>query len=322
VISRRHFLAASAAVVASSLVPRPARAQDRVRIGTAVLGDYSVAAPIAVATDRGFFKQEGLDVEYAPFTGGADLVKAVSAGEVLLAVSGGTDILVFRERGARIKMLATHVESNHFTLNVSPEIQTVADLKGKAIGVTAPDSTTWIFARMIARRQGWDPDRDVRIVSLGGLDDQVAALTRKETSAFVFGDAGAVTQHRGTTRVLMPLDELTPKWISMIHYASEAQIARNADAIRQGMRAIFRAMRLMRDTPQTAAAITARDLGWAPEAVRSAQKITGPLLSYDGRFSVEALATMQASLLEMGVLEKKLRLEEHFTQAFTPVKLT
>src|SRR5213595_993860 len=144
-LTRRRFLAAAAAAAApAALAPRIARAQSAVKIGTAVLGDYSMAGPVIVALEKGLFKDEGLAADFIPFRGGPDLLKAVMAGEVLVGVTGSTDILVFREAGSPIKMVATHTEGNHFTLNVAPDVSSVAGLKGKAIGVTRVGATTWI----------------------------------------------------------------------------------------------------------------------------------------------------------------------------------
>src|SRR5438309_8001065 len=154
VISRRRFLAAAAAAGTVPPLARAARPQTPVKIGTAVLGDYSMGGPVIVALEKGFFKDEGLAAEFIPFRGGPDLLKAVMAGEVLVGVTGSTDILVFREAGSPIKTVATHTEGNHFTLNVAPEVRGVADLKGKAIGVPRAGATTWVFARMLATKRG------------------------------------------------------------------------------------------------------------------------------------------------------------------------
>ncbi|MGH7392440.1 MAG: ABC transporter substrate-binding protein, partial [Candidatus Rokuibacteriota bacterium] len=301
--------------------PRALRAQPAVKVGTAVLGDYALAGPFIVAQERGFFAQEGLEVEFVPFRGGPDLVKAVVAGEILLGAAGSTDILVFREAGLPLKMVATQTEGNHFTLNVAPEIARAADLKGKVIGVTRAGATTWVFARMIARENGWDPDRDVKIVGLGGLDAQLAALSRKEIHAFVWGDGGAVTEQQGKSRVLMRLDRVTPRWISQIQYASEDGIRKRADHLRKAMRAVFRAQKLMREKPEAAAAAAAKGLGWTPAATLAAHKISGGLMSADGTISVEALRTMQDTLLDHGVIKKRLPLEVHYTKEFVPVKM-
>src|SRR5213594_2697001 len=319
-ISRRRFLATLAAAPIG-LGPRLARAATAVKIGTAVLGDYSMAGPVIVALEREFFAKEGLAAEFVPFRGGPDLLKAVMGGDILIGITGSTDILVFREAGTPIKMIATHTEGNHFTLNVAPDIQKVGDLKGKAIGVTRAGAATWVFARMVAKHEGWDPDRDVQVVGLGGLDAQLAAMARKEIAAYVWGDGGAVTELQGKSKVLMRLDSVTPKWISQIQYASEDAIARQGDAIRKSQRALFRALKLMRDNPREAAGLVSKKLGWSPEAVLDAHKISGPLLPVDGSINVEALGVMQDTLLEYGLIKKKLPLDAHYTREFTPVNV-
>ena len=320
-IRRRRFVAGALAVTTTPVFARVARAQTAVKIGTAVLGDYSMVGPVIVALEQGFFKAEGLAAEFVPFRGGPDLLKAVMAGECLVGISGSTDILVFREAGAPIKMIATHTEGNHFTLNVAHDVQRVGDLKGKAIGVTRAGATTWVFARMLAKKEGWDPDRDVQVVGLGGLDAQLAAMARKEIAAYVWGDGGAVTELQGKSKVLLRLDSVTPKWISQIQYASEDAIVKQADAIRKSQRALFRALKLMRENPRDAAELVSKKLGWTPEAVLGAHKISGPLLPVDGQIDAEALAAMQETLLEYGLIKKKLPIGDHYTREFTPVRV-
>src|SRR5262249_15692179 len=187
-------------VVASGLValagrpglPRPAFAQGAtVKFGTAVLGDYSLVSPIVVALEKGYFKGQGLSVEFQPFRGGPDLVKAVPANQGQIGVTGSTDVPVFRAEGVPVRYVATTVDGNHFTFNVAPGITKVADLKGKSIGVTRVGATTWVFAVMLAKQQGWDPEKDVTVVGLGGLDAQPAGLRRGGRAAFILGGWGA-----------------------------------------------------------------------------------------------------------------------------------
>ena len=324
--SRREFLKGAAAGLAvaglGGIRAAPAIAQPvSVKIGTAVLGDYALAAPVFIGIEKGFFKTHGLNAEFIPFRGGPDLLKAVVAGEVLLGISGSTDVLVFREAGTPIRAVASTTDGNHFTLNVAPEITRVADLKGKTIGVTRVGATTWIFARMLAKREGWDPERDVKIVALGGMDAQLAAMARGEAQAFVWGDGGSVVEVQGKGKILLRLDEVTPKWISQFAYATEDAIRGKGDLIRRGLQGIFQAIKFMKAHPDEAAKLGAKHLRWPEEAVRLAHKLSGPLLPADGRIDVEALRIMQETLLEQGVIKKRLPLEEHYTTEFTPVRV-
>src|SRR3989441_3704260 len=112
-ISRRRFLATAAAIPAA-LRPWPARGATAVKIGTAVLGDYSMAGPVIVARERGLFAREGLAAEFVPFRGGPDLLKAVMAGGKLLRITRGTGILLFPRGGPPPQAMPAHTEGNHF----------------------------------------------------------------------------------------------------------------------------------------------------------------------------------------------------------------
>ena len=317
-MNRRRFLGLAAAGALAA--PALARAQPSVKIGTAVLGSYMLAGPVIAAVEKGLFREQGLNAEFVPFRGGPDLVKAVLAGEVLVGLTGATDVIVFREAGMPIRMTATQGEGNDFVLVGPPEGVKIGDLKGKSIGVTRAGAATWVFARMATKAQGWDPDRDVKIVALGGLDAQLAALARKEIAAYVWGDYGASTEAQGRTKLVFRLDSLTPRWISSIQYSSEEQIKKNADQIRRATRAIFQAMRFMKAQPQEAAAAIGAKLNWAPDVVAAVHRACAPHLSETGRISAEDLKAMQDALLDAGSVRKRVPLEEHYTTEFTPVR--
>jgi NitT/TauT family transport system substrate-binding protein len=326
VASRRQFfkLAARGLAFWSALGARvrPAPAQGTpIRIGSAVLGDYSLTAPILVALDRGLFKTQGVSAEFQPFQGGPALLKAVLAKQIDLGVSGATDVPVFRATGAPVRYVASQVDRNHFTFNVAPGIATLADLKGKSIGVTGVGATTWISAVLLARREGWDPERDVKIVALGGLDAQLAALARGEIHAFVWGDGGVVAELAGKSRVLFRFDSVMPKWISQAYYATDDTIKSARDPLARTLTALYQAVRFIRDSPKEAGAIAARTLKWSEDAVAHAHQLSGPLLSVDGSINVEAIEVMQTTLLDLKVQKQRVPSADLYTTEFTPVRI-
>lgn len=329
-LTRRRFLAMSGAAIAAGtvgrwLAPGPAFGQQSApvsfKIGPVVLGDLANVAPILVGMEKDFYRQSGVAVEMIPFTGGPPLLRGVLAGTVDMGISGATDPLVFRAAGAPIRGVAVVTEKNHFTLIGAPGVNRLEDLKGGTIGVTAVGATTWVFARLLARKQGWDPVRDLRIVGLGGFDAQVAAMRRGETKAFVWGDGGAVAESLGVGRILMRLDDVTPKWVSQLAYATSDTIRKRKEDLRKVLRGHFQAMKFCRDNPDETIRIASRGIGWPEAAARRAYEISRPLMSVDGRFDVEAYRFMQDTLIELGVLSVRLPLADHFTTEFTPVKL-
>jgi len=326
-LTRRDFLTktgtvALAAGLAPALSPRPAAGQTAIKIGTAVLGDYSLIAPIIVAMEKGYFKENGVAAEFTPFRGGPDLLKAVQANQIQIGITGSTDVPVFRSRGVPIRCIAVTVNSNHFTFNVAPRITKLADLKGKSIGVTVVGASTWCFATMLAKQQGWEPGRDIKIVPLGGLDAQLAALARGEVEAFVWGDAGAMLEMQGKSKVLLRLDTVTPKWFSQAVYCTDEYIKGNKDAIRRSVRALFQGVKFIVESPPEAIKITAKVLGWPEEGVaRAHRQISGPLFNRDGGIDVEALRVMRDTLIDLGVVKTRVPVEDHYTGEFTPVRL-
>jgi NitT/TauT family transport system substrate-binding protein len=324
--SRRQFFQVTAGgLVAVSGIAgrvRPVAAQGpTVKIGTAVLGDFSMVAPILVAQEKGLFRGQGVTAEFQPFRGGPDLVKAVVAGQIQIGVTGATDVPVFRATGVPIRFIASQVDGNHFTLNVAQSVTKLADLKGKSIGVTRVGAATWVFAVMLAKQQGWDPEKDVTVVGLGGLDAQLAALARGEIAAFIWGDGGAVTELQGKSKVLLRLDTVTPKWISQAYYATDEAIKGNKDALQRALKALFQGAHFIRENAAEVAAIASKTLQWPEEAIGRAQKISGPLLSKDGVISVEAVEVMQTTLLEYKLQDKRVPTADLYTAEFTPVRL-
>ena len=323
--TRRRFIQTmvGGALTAGAPTRRPATAQSAapVKIGCVVLGDLGINGPTMVGLEKGFFKQNGLDAEMIPFKGGPDLLKGVLAGAADIGLTGATDPLVFRERGTTIRAMATILDKNHFTLTVTPQIKRLEDLKGGTIGVTVVGATTWVFARMLAKKMGWDPDKDVKIVGVGGVDAQAAALRRGETQGVILGDAGAVLEAQGIGRIMMRLDEVTPKWIGLSAYSTDELIKSKKDVLQRTLRAIFQGHKFFRDNADETIRIAAKGIGWPEPATRRAYDIVRPLLSIDGKIDLDAFRFMQDTLLELGVLKKRLPLDEHYTTDFIPVRV-
>ena len=136
---------------------------------------------------------------------------------------------------------------------------------------------------MLAKQQGWDPEKDVKVVGLGGLDAQLAALTRGEIHAFVWGDGGAVTELQGKSKILLRLDTVTPKWISQVptRPTTPSRATRTRSAGR--LKALFQGAQVHPREPREAAAIARKTLQWPEEAIARAQQISGPSSPRTGR---------------------------------------
>ncbi|MCX7380119.1 MAG: ABC transporter substrate-binding protein [Alphaproteobacteria bacterium] len=151
-----------------------------IRIGWCARTVSSAVAPFAIATKLGWFAEAGLKVDLAPLPGSTDCVKLVATGELAYALPSIEPLVVLRPQGVKVKNFYTAYQGNIYGIAV-PEaspIQTLADLKGKRIGVTAMASGGVPVARALAASQGLNPDTDIRIIAVGE-GGQAAALVRQ-----------------------------------------------------------------------------------------------------------------------------------------------
>ena len=99
-------------------------------------------ADIFIAQDRGYYKEEGLAVEYRPAQGSGDALTHLLAGNADLAVTAVEGLLFALDQGAKLQAVYNIAPQNQFTIlaRKSKGIQTPKDLKGKNIGVRSMGS--------------------------------------------------------------------------------------------------------------------------------------------------------------------------------------
>ncbi len=183
------------------LFPLAAQAQTPLRVGWCARTVSSAAAPFAIATKMGWFAKAGLKVELVPLPGSTDCVKLVATKELPYSLPSVEPLASIKPQGVTARVYYTAYQGNIYGIRV-PEnspIKTLADLKGKRIGVTSMASAGVPVARAIAALQGWNPDTDVRIMVAGEgaqtaalvNSGQVDALSQFDTQYALVENAGA-----------------------------------------------------------------------------------------------------------------------------------
>jgi len=149
----------------------------KVRLAYAEWGIGSAIAYVGI--DSGIFKKFNIDVEEIfikdAFSGG---IHALIGADFLLGFGNPLAVLQPMINGADLVFLGAHVSIAKFGMCVSQEINSVRDLKGKKVGVSALGSRSDLAARVILRRAGLDPTKDVEIVVAGFSPNRAAAITK------------------------------------------------------------------------------------------------------------------------------------------------
>jgi len=166
-------------LLASPWRPAGAQAPTPVKVGWCAKTVSSAAAPFAIAIKMGWFKKEGIDVELIPLAGSADCTKTVVTREIPFALPSVEPLAAARAQGVRAKIFYTAYQGNIYGIAVPQDspVHTIADLKGKTIGVISMGSAGVPVAKALVAAAGLDPDKDVTIVS-AGEGAQTAAMVR------------------------------------------------------------------------------------------------------------------------------------------------
>lgn len=173
-------LAAITALGAAGLASASAYAQaEAIRVGWCARTVSSAAAPFAIATKMGWFEKDGIKVDLVPLPGSGDCTKLVATKELMFSLPGVEPVLVIRTQGSDIKVFYTAYQANIYGIAVPEDspIKSIADLKGKKIGLIGMSSAGAIVARALAAEAGMDPQKDVSLV-VAGEGAQTAAMLR------------------------------------------------------------------------------------------------------------------------------------------------
>ncbi len=149
-----------------------AGAIDKVRMSVSAIDVSFLTA--GVALKRGFFRDEGLDLE---------LIRMNANVSITALNTGGIDYtMVFASvvrgalRGMPMRVVASFMDSSTHLLIARPEYRTIRDLKGKTMAVSTYGATSDVAARMMMKQGGVDPEKELKIIPLGGERARYAAL--------------------------------------------------------------------------------------------------------------------------------------------------
>ena len=187
--TRRDVLAAGAAAAAAAALPATgfAQALERKKVTIAVGGkNLLYYLPLTIAEQKKFFEEEGLDVNIVDFAGGARALQAVVGGSADV-VSGAFEHTVNMQfKGQRMRAFVLQGRAPQIVLGVNPKTmpnyKTVADLKGRKIGVTAPGSSTNVMVNFFIAKAGLKPS-DVSIIGVGTAQGAAAAMRSGQIDA-------------------------------------------------------------------------------------------------------------------------------------------
>jgi NitT/TauT family transport system substrate-binding protein len=133
------------------------------------------AVDLYIAKERGFFREEGLDVDIVQIRGNVAIAAALS-GQVQATNGIGTVIRALERSDVPLKILTVSLKRNLFWLVARPGITSISQLKGKILGTTTFGGSQHTAATRLIRKGGVDPDKDLTVVVGGDVPAQLQSL--------------------------------------------------------------------------------------------------------------------------------------------------
>jgi NitT/TauT family transport system substrate-binding protein len=296
-------------------------ALDTIRLGKAVPNSFAFGAT-EVGIDAKIFEREGLDIAVSSFRGDAQMQQALAAGSLDMGLGSGPG-LGFRVKGAPIiGVAAMYGAPSNLALLVplkSP-IRSVADLKGKRIGVTTIGSLTDWLVRELSRQQGWGSD-GIAIAPLGQMQARLAAMDRGELDGTVQEAAnGYELEELGRTRNLILFGDIVTHFYTHVIFATDDMVGKRPELLRRFLRAWFRTVAFMKANRDFTVKSEQRTLDVRQSIVDKIYDAQMAGFSADGTWDLEAIDVIRSSLKELGILPAIPDAKALYTDAFVPVR--
>ncbi|MPW18449.1 PhnD/SsuA/transferrin family substrate-binding protein [Paraburkholderia sp. CNPSo 3157] len=266
-MQRRSFLAGTAALAGASLVGSPlAFGQGKLetsKVAIAVGGkNLFYYLPLTIAERRNFFKDEGLEVEISDFAGGSQALKAAVGGSADVVSGAFEHTLLLQAKNQYFREFVLQGRAPQIVLAMSKKTmanyKSIADLKGKKIGVTAPGSSTSIMASFVLAKAGLTA-KDVSFIGVGAGAGAIAALQSGQIDALANLDPVMTKLERsGEIRVVSDTRTLNDTHTVFggnmpagCLYASQAFISKNPNTTQALANAMVRALKWLQTATGT-----------------------------------------------------------------------
>jgi NitT/TauT family transport system substrate-binding protein len=210
-----------------------------------------------IAQDLGIFSRHGLDVDLRLVESSTG-VAALIAGETQAGAMGGSEVMSAAAEGAELAIVGSLVKTFSFRFMAPESIRSVADLRGKRLGVSRFGSSSDIATRLALENLGLVPNRDVDIVQVGSLTARIQAM---ESGAI----QGGVVQPPDTARVaksgyhvVFDVSDLGIPAATSVIAVRRADLASRRPALQALVDAIVEASAIQRTDREASEAVLAR----------------------------------------------------------------
>jgi NitT/TauT family transport system substrate-binding protein len=257
---------------------------DKVRIS--VTNPNMSFLPSGVALKKGFFKDEGLDVEIIRMNV-PNIITALVTGDIGYTLIFGS-VVRGALRGMPMRVLASLLDGSTHALVAKPEYKSGKELKGKTVGIGNFGGTDEVAGRMMLKSFGLDTEKDLKFIALGPDRARLAALKEGLVDVAVIAPPGdALGRQMGFNVLLRAYEVFTFPFIGV--GANVKTIKEKPEEVKKMLKAMVRANRFIREDKEGAVKIL---MEWGKvdrEHAVASYDATWKVFSPDGNIPEEGL---------------------------------
>jgi sulfonate transport system substrate-binding protein len=261
--------------------------------------------PFRAALVRGFFKQQGVQVEPILIRGGPAAIAALVSGEVDFASIGGAQA-IFRgkARGLDLTIIGCISSTTNYILLGNKQTRSVEDLRGKPIGITGAGTYSEFAVKAFLKKNNINPEKDVVLRTIGGTVLRAAAIEKGLIAAAPFSTEDAVRLMRAGYSVISNMNESLGIPQNIIVTRNEV-LDRYPETSKRVLKAYIQGMQLAKFNKREAirAGFDA-GLQGDPEIVSAAWDLYSPGLTGDLTIAVPGIQQMLDEDIRSGFVDK------------------
>ena len=236
-----HRAAITVLILLGFTAPFRSSAADKLRIG---YGAPSVAMSVLWITKEGrLFEKNGLDVEVL-YLESALVQRALIAGNIAFGEMTGSLMSAPRLQGADLVMIAGFLNKLLYRLITRPEIASVADLRGKRIGVSRFGAGADRATRLLLGKLGFNPEKDLTLIQVGGAPTRLAALIANSIDATIVEPPDHKKAQDAGMRILANMEEMNVPFQHTGLVTTRAQLAKAPDVSRRVIKSFVEGIHL------------------------------------------------------------------------------
>ena len=224
-------------------------AAEKLRIG---YGAPSIAMSMLWITKEGkLFEKNGLEVEVL-YLESALVQRALIAGNIVYGEMTGSLMAAPKLQGADLAMVAGFLNQLIYRLIARPEIKAIADLKGKRLGVSRFGAGADRATRFLLAKLGFNPEKDVVLVQVGGAPTRLAALAANSIDATIVEPPDHKKAQEAGMRVLANMEEMGIPFQHTGLVTTRAHLAKSPDVARRVIKSFVEGIQLATVNPEIA----------------------------------------------------------------------